>query len=190
MHVDECPRIAKIHVKALHGDFLPSLGEDFLRSCFYPSMAKNPYADVLVAVVDGDVCGFVLAVVEPDRYLRWFLLRNALPILTTLLVRSVANPRCLLEAGAVALRGAPNLGNAGEIAFIAVRSDKQRQGIGPRLVEAANELFRKCEKQVGFTKTLANNHHVIAMYRNRFAGEVYGRLLRCGKVYAVLVWNT
>jgi len=188
MTAEHVRRVAEIHAAALRDDFLPSLGLGFLAKGFYPGCIDNPYADVLVAIQDGEVAGFVLVATDPGRYLRWVVRKQLWRVVLAAVRLAFTRPGRLAEALGIVRSRAPRLEQAGEIACIAVDPSRQRRGIGAALVEAGNERLLAAGLRQAYTKTLAGNEHVIRMYEQRWGARLAARLTIRKKPYVYLVW--
>jgi ribosomal protein S18 acetylase RimI-like enzyme len=187
-HVEQ---VAAIHARELSEDFLPSLGRAFLARSYYPAMLRNPYACVLVAIDGGTqrVAGFVNVAVDPGRYLSWFMRRNMVTLSLALLRLLLIDPKRVLEAIAISRTRVTMPANAGEVAFIAVDRDHQKQGVGAMMVEATNRHLLQRRVTRCLTKTLAHNEHVIDFYVKRWGARVFATTRIVGKTYRYLVWD-
>ena len=69
------PEVVSAHLEAFQGFFLTRLGSRFLAR-FYRAMVDSPDALVFVAMVDGNVAGFVAGTVRPESFFRRLFLRD------------------------------------------------------------------------------------------------------------------
>lgn len=179
--------VARLHCESLPADFLPSLGQRFLARTYYPQMLANPFAEVIVSEVEGRLVGFVNVAADPDRYLGRVIRQRPLAVLFCAVRLLFRDPRRLMEAVLISVARKPQLSSTGEIAFIAVDRESRGLGLGKQLVDAAERYFSSNQLTHGYTKTLASNDHVIAMYRQRGA-RVSHEVSIGNKSYVGLQW--
>ncbi len=164
------PAVARLHASALAGDFLPSLGEPFLRT-FYRSTLKSDLAFGFVQMEEtGELAGFVLGSLNTSAIFRKIIRRNALRLGLSALPAVLRKPNLLLKVaetffypsreGATALQPA-------ELLVIAVCAAQRSHGLGTGLVQALNHEFN----QRG-----VNSYKVTVLQENQRANAFYQRL--------------
>ena len=162
----QAAELAAIHRGALPGDFLPSLGADFLERVYYPATFRSPHGVNFIATEAGRAVGFVTIAHDSSRFTRdvvtgqwprlaYFAARAAMRRPSHLLVS--------LQVVRAALLDRPDP-LPGEIVLIAVDAGHRGRGIGKALVAAALDYLKNHGVDRCRTKTLAANGSVIAMY--------------------------
>lgn len=180
--------LASIHRGALPGDFLPSLGADFLERVYYPATFRSPHGGNLVATAAGRPVGFVTIAHDSPRFTRdvvtgewlrlaYFAARAA--------IRRPSHLRLSLDVVRAALFVRPDP-LPGEIVLIAVDADHRGRGVGKALVDAALQYLRRHGVERCRTKTLAANGAVIAMYEG-LGWHVRDRFRLIGRDYVTIV---
>jgi ribosomal protein S18 acetylase RimI-like enzyme len=187
-HAEEIPAIARIHYASLPDDFLPSLGEDFLRTVYYPAALASANAVTLVARAGGETVGFVTVAHRTGAFTRDVLRGRALTLARYAVRAAWRRPAHLRQSAGVlwsALLGRPDPVQ-GEIVFIAVDAARRGAGLGPRIVDAALGHLRAHGISHCRTKTLAANLGVIRMYE-RLGWTVRDRFRLIGRSYVTLL---
>jgi len=163
---DHLSAVAKIHYRCLPGDFLPSLGLDFLERVYYPAALQSEHAATLVALHNAHPIGFVTVAHDSDSFVR-DIIRAKLLVLVAFALRAGLRDRRHLSRtlqvfrSVVASKTDPV---KGEIVFIAVDQKQAGRGVGKRLVVSALDYLRRKGVRFCRTKTLAQNVGVIKMY--------------------------
>jgi ribosomal protein S18 acetylase RimI-like enzyme len=143
------PVVAQLHTDALAGDFLPSLGEKFLR-VFYRAALRSGLAFGFVQVgVAEKPDGFVLASPDTSALFRRVAAGSALALGWAALPAVLRRPALLGKVGETFLYPAREAEAAGaasgcaELLVIAVAPARRSQGTGAALVAALNETFAR-----------------------------------------------
>jgi len=180
-------RLAQLHHDALPNDFLPSLGQDFLESVYYPAALNSAHGITLVATVADAPVGFVTVAHDADRFMGG-VIRQACISTSYYIARGIVRrPRMFVEVlGLTRTMAGPPDEVRGEIAFIAVDASQRGGGIGTALVRSALDYLAERQVSRCRTKTLAANAGVIDMYR-RLGWNVRDRFWLIGHEYATVV---
>lgn len=169
------PEIARLHAQSLRGDFLPSLGEGFLRVLYRTALARG-MGSGWVWVENGPALGFILGCLDTRAFFRGVLKAAALSLAAAALPSVLGRPALLgrvAETFAYPRREVlPEV--SAELLVIAVAESARRRGIGRQLVSALTEDFRA--RAIGGYKVtvLQSNDPANAFYRGlgfRMAGE-------------------
>ena len=143
MQISHLRRVAKIHAAALAGDFLPSLGVDFLHT-FYRAALSSGAAFGFVLLQSDLPAGFVLGSADTDALFRRVLFRAPLALAWAGLPAILRQPRLLEKVAETFLyphREAVTPVKA-ELVVIAVEPECRSQGAGHALVQALNTVFQ------------------------------------------------
>lgn len=189
MQQEQVHQVAKIHLKALSDDFLPSLGYSFLSNHYYPFCLNNPYTSVLVALENNQVVGFINVANNPDIYLSQIIKSNLLPLSIALLKLTFFNFQRIREAFELIRSRRTKMEDSGEVAFIAVDPMKQGMGVGLKLVEAGNKYFSQVGLKKVYTKTLSSNKPVINLYKKYYQACIIDRIIIGSKSYVYIAWE-
>ena len=91
LSVNHTAQIAKIHEKALSGDFLPSLGAHFLKT-FYAGIVSIPDVYGFVYQDSGEIKGFIVGTVNSERFFFKVLSGNFIKLSFLLMFQLVKKP--------------------------------------------------------------------------------------------------
>ncbi len=134
--------VAALHASRIREGFLVTLGPAFLRR-LYRRVVLSARSFVVVAIVDGEVCGFVGVAENTGALYREFLRHDVLAAAASAVRGIVRRPGAVLETLRYGLRGGEG-GPEAEILATGVGADQSGRGIGTRLVrEAVAELERR-----------------------------------------------
>jgi ribosomal protein S18 acetylase RimI-like enzyme len=67
---DDIQDIVRIHLTTLPGDFLPRLGNRFLRKVFYPGVMDSKHGLVVVQEEGGSICSFIVFAFNAEKLTR------------------------------------------------------------------------------------------------------------------------
>jgi GNAT superfamily N-acetyltransferase len=167
MQASHLKGVAAIHAQALAGDFLPSLGVNFL-NVFYTAALASEAALGCVALTSNTPIGFVLG--SPDmRALFRKVIRGApLQLSQAAIPAIVRRPALLLKVAETFLYPSrePSIDVKAELAVIAVKPEFRNQGLGQALIEALNAEFK--EHKIG-------SYKVTVLQSNQGANRFYAR---------------
>lgn len=180
--------LASIHYHSLPDDFLPSLGQDFLEKVYYPIAITTEYAKTFVGESNGTVCGFITIASDSERFSKEVLSTGLFSLARYALRATFFSPYFSIQSLQVlwsVLASQPDEVDS-EIVFIAVGEEFRGQGLGTILVGSAmqyleGKLIRQCR-----TKTLADNTHVIEMYK-KLGWSIRNRFRLINRDYVVIV---
>jgi ribosomal protein S18 acetylase RimI-like enzyme len=160
--------VARLHAAALAGDFLPSLGEPFLR-VFYRAALESGMAFGFVDTVGKRVRGFVLGSLDTSSLFRQVVLRAAPELGRAALPALLKRPGLLLKVAETFLYPAreAEVRDKTELLVIAVEAEARSRGLGAALVQALNSAFRQHR---------ARSYKVTVLQSNAGANRFYQRL--------------
>jgi len=175
-------QVARLHDTALTG-LLARLGAP-AAVAFYSGCTKSRLAIGFVDVVDGNVRGFVVGSMHPDRLNADVLRRNPFGVVLSLasgVVKRPANLSLLFNSvsgggGAGYDRRAPSL------VYLAVAPDGRRAGVGRSLVEAFSARMRAAGAAYYDLSVDDDNASAIAFYE-QLGFRVTGSYREFGKLH-------
>lgn len=138
----DCLAITKIHMSSLAGDFLPSLGFNFLKT-FYDGVIGKGGVYGFGVFENGKVLGFVVGTTDSSKFFAQALKAHFLKLSLLLTVRLIKNPTLIKNVLETLRYSKKAVGPKAELVVIAVDEDYQGRGIGKLLVEALESAFRK-----------------------------------------------
>ena len=136
-------RCAEIHLREIPDGFLPTFGADFLTH-LYDHIARSERSVLLVALVDGDVLGFICGSYGTGSLYKSFLVRKHLRILGPIARRLFA-PGVLRRVWEILRYPTGVVANdlpGSEILNFCVSRSSQGRGIGRRLFRALCDEYR------------------------------------------------
>ncbi len=162
----DIPSVVDVHLQAFQNFFLSSLGHAFLQE-LYTSILNDPSGMSYVAIVEGQLIGFVAGTDQPAGFYRrlikqrwWrFGLASILPVLRQptiipRLLRAFTMPQQVARGDQIAT-----------LMSIAVLPETQGQQLGKKLVSAFLEECRRREiNQVNLTTDRLKNDFVNEFY--------------------------
>lgn len=140
--LNHIPEIAKIHSQELKSDFLPSLGEEFLR-LLYEGVISKKTAFGYIAHEKGRIVGFIIGTNNMDKFFRSAISANFIKIIYLLILKILANPFLLKNIVETLFYTGKEVGPKAELVVIAVLKKWQGKGIGKRLVKSLENYFEK-----------------------------------------------
>lgn len=138
----DCLAIAKIHTSSLAGDFLPSLGFNFLET-FYDGVIGKGGVYGFGVFKDGRIRGFVVGTRDSSKFFSLALRSNFVKLSFLLLIKLVKKPSLVRNVVETFLYPKKDAGPKAELVVIAVDKDYQGKGVGKLLIEALESAFRK-----------------------------------------------
>ena len=179
------PALAAIHMEGQPGTFLTLLGGEFL-TALYTQIASSPLGFGHVALLDGEVVGFVVATVDTGQLFKEMARRRWVHLAWPLFKRVARHPalfkRVLFALRYPELEQGEGEGEEGaaELLSIGVRADLRSRGIGGRLVEALVEECRAraipaLDVTVDTTNEGANRFYPRHGFRYRKTFKLYER---------------
>jgi ribosomal protein S18 acetylase RimI-like enzyme len=181
--------LALIHAAALPGDFLPGLGQRYLRRLFYPTVLTRPDADLFVLEKSGGVVAFALFVADSDdlssalaadwprliAYASLAVVRR--PSMARVIVGQIRGFDRELDRG---ITGVP------ELYLIASTPHRQSQGLGGSLLEHGLAMLRTRGQDCVVKTSSAGARR----FYERHGFERIGSEHRPGRVLDVLLWSS
>lgn len=137
---EDSKTIALIHQKALFGDFLPSLGFNFL-STFYAGVLGKPGVYGYGFEKEDQVVGFVVGTDDAKGFFGLALRSRFLQLSMFLAVEILKNPFLIKNVLETFLYTSKDKGPKAELVVIAVLNKYQGQGIGKLLTQALENGF-------------------------------------------------
>ena len=132
--------ITEIHREALKGDFLPSLGFNFL-STFYSGVLGKPEVYGFGYKKQGRVVGFVLGTSNSESFFGLALKSKLISLSYFLILEIINNPFLIKNVLETFLYTSKDKGPKAELVVIAVLDKYQGQGIGKILTQALEQGF-------------------------------------------------
>jgi ribosomal protein S18 acetylase RimI-like enzyme len=158
-------QVARIHASALAGDFLPSLGQNFLQ-VFFRTAIKMPGA-VAVVVEDETVAGFVLGCLDSHLFFYDVLKRAAPQLAMAVIVPILKKPALLLKAIETFTYPKRESSNVeAELLIIAMDNSHRHQGGGRILVEQLDREFLARSVREYKLTVLQENSNANRFYQN------------------------
>lgn len=134
--------IAQIHTKSLSGDFLSSLGIDFL-TVFYEGIIGKPGVYGFAYEENKKIHGFVLGTKDSEKFFSLALRSNLLKLSFFLLFQLIKRPKLVKNVLETLLYPKKDTGPKAELVVIAVSEKSQGKGVGKQLVKALEKVFKK-----------------------------------------------
>lgn len=160
--------VARIHARALAGDFLPSLGTNFLR-VFYKGALDQEVGFGFVHVKDGEPGGFVFGSADTRALFKRVMLTRMLALGLAAAPAILRRP-LLLRNAAETFRYPGKEGQSphrAELVVIGIDTQLRGQGVGQSLVGELNRAFRQRGVQA---------YKVTVLQSNQGANRFYQRL--------------
>lgn len=140
--LEDCLSISRIHMNSLKGDFLPSLGIDFL-TAFYEGIIGKPGVYGFVYEEKGKVYGFVLGTKDSEKFFSQALRANFAKLTFLLVLQLIKKPWIIKNVLETFLYTKKEGASKAELVVIAVRKNYQGKGAGKLLVRALEGAFKK-----------------------------------------------
>jgi ribosomal protein S18 acetylase RimI-like enzyme len=173
--------VCEIHIRALQGDFLPSLGHNFLE-ILYAGILGLGLGFGFVATEQGETVGFVLASLDSrDLFGRLIFKRGptlAIRAALAVLRKPWLAPR-VVETFLYPARGG-HVPYKAELIALAVQDTNRGQGVGEALVNSLHEEFRRLGVD-GYKVTVYRSNEGANRFYRRMGGQfahgftLYGR---------------
>lgn len=138
----DVPDIARIHYEALKGDFLPSLGIDFLKS-FYEGIIEKPGVYAFGFFQGTKLQGFVIGSNNSKDFFSQALKSRFLKLALLLLIQIIKKPTLIKKIIESYFYPGKTLGPKAELVVIAINKHFRGKGAGKFLVKALEKAFKK-----------------------------------------------
>jgi len=159
-------QVVQIHLESFRGFFLTILGGNFL-SHYYRGIIREPNAVKLVALDNGEPCGFIVGALNPSGFYAALLKKDWWRFAIAAMPALARRPNNLFRLGRALRRPgeAPKDPEVAELSSIAVRPGFQGRGVGKRLAKAfIEECKRLGATKIYLTTDAEQNEHVNAFY--------------------------
>lgn len=134
--------IAEIHLKALEGDFLPSLGFNFLKT-FYSGIVGKKEVYAFGVFEDDKLQGFVIGAMDSKKFFLAAFKANVLKFTLLLLFQLLKKPALFKNTFETLLYPNKTSGPKAELVVIAINKSFQGKGAGKNLVKILEKEFRE-----------------------------------------------
>lgn len=135
-------QIARIHIDELRGDFLPSLGFNFLKTFYQGIIGKNGIWS-FVYIDKGEIGGFVIGTRDINDLFKEALKANFFRLTFFVGIQLILNPFLIKYVLETYLYPKKDAGPKAELVVIAVLKKFQGKGIGKKLISKLEKVFRK-----------------------------------------------
>lgn len=167
MRREHAARVAEIHCAALSGDFLPSLGKEFL-TVFYQGVFDAGVGFGFVAVEENQPVGFVLASVDTSSLFKQILMSKAIPMGLRVIAALLRQPRLLANVFETFLYPSKeNVPEKAELVVIGFDAAFRGRGLGHQLVNELDNQFRALN---------VHSYKVTVLQENQRANHFYQSL--------------
>ncbi len=138
--LNQASEIAKIHCQALSGDFLPSLGENFLKIFYETAIGKK---DIYTYVVldKGKIGGFILGTRDSKTFFKNAIFSGFIKLMPILMIQVVKNPGLLKKVFESLFYPSKEIGPKAELVIIAISKKYQSKGLGKKLISVLEDRF-------------------------------------------------
>lgn len=157
----DCPATARLHGQSLPDSFFARLGARFLRA-YHRSFIDSPHALALVSAEDGEVDGFLLAVLAPAAHGAHVLRQWGVRLATLGVLALLTRPRLLVvfvqtrsaryvrglwrrRRPAVASAPVTRAGTWAVLSHVAVDGARRRSGAGAALIAALHARVQEVQ---------------------------------------------
>ena len=136
------PQITSIHISELRGDFLPSLGFNFLQSVYQGVIGRKRIWS-FIYIEKGEVGGFIIGTSDMGYFFKEAMRENFLKLAFFLLIKLILNPFLIKNVLETFLYPKKEIGPKAELVVIAVMKKFQGKGIGKKLMLKLEEVFQE-----------------------------------------------
>lgn len=153
--------LAKIHLLEFSSDFLPSLGQSFLR-LLYSDFLQNKNVSVLVEDLDSQVQGFIVGSRDFRSVFKNIIIKNLIKYMLILIPQVIKNPKLIkniIETSFYLKKEGIDTPKA-ELVIIAILKKYQRRGLGRNLTLALEKDF--ISQKIKTYKVSVDSKNVIA----------------------------
>lgn len=139
---DHAARVAELHCAALAGDFLPSLGKEFL-TVFYEGALDLHVGFGFVAMEQDHLVGFVLGSTDTNALFRKVAVSRAIPLGLRVMTAVFRQPSLISNVLETFLYPSKeNVAEKAELVVIGLDTAFRGRGLGRKLVDALDNAFR------------------------------------------------
>lgn len=181
---EHIPELVRTHRQALPEDYLPGLGEEFLRNLFFPFLLRTPSTKTLVCLRKARPVGFIVGCHDSHAFLWQLLAYRPVQLVGYIAQASFRNPKIFFKTVETAFFGSSPVENIlGELFLIAVKPGEQNKGIGRLLVGRLAEEFSGTEDRFLKVKVACRNTQA-----NQFYEKLGFTLIKTARQHGRL-WN-
>lgn len=142
LQLEHAARVAEIHCAALAGDFLPSLGKEFL-TIFYRGVLELEVGFGFVELKEREPVGFVLASSDTSALFKQVMTSRAIPLGLRVIAAVIRRPGLVGNVLETFLYpGKEDVPEKAELVVIGIDAAYRGRGLGRQLVDALNDAFR------------------------------------------------
>lgn len=166
--IEDCGKLAEIHLNSFQGFFLTSLGHDFLKTFYYTVVSSNLH--VGVCVCNGNkLVGFAIGTLHSNGFYRTILKKNKLLYLQLALKLLFKNTKAILrltkKMNKKQTQQVHDDGNYAELLSICVDSSMKNKGLGSLLLkEFEKKIVVNHIKKLSLTTDALNNNTANSFY--------------------------
>ena len=183
MKREHAARVAEIHCAALAGDFLPSLGKEFL-TVFYQGVFDLGVGFGFVVMEDNQLVGFVLGSADTSSLFKQIMMSKTLALGWRVFLALCRHPKLIFNVLETFLYPSKeNVAEKAELVVIGFDAAYRGRGLGSELVDALNAEFRAQG---------VRSYKVTVLQSNQRANNFYlKRGFRCAKEFVLYRknWN-
>lgn len=189
LQVRHAERIALIHAEALAGDFLPSLGANFLKA-FYQAALRSQAVSGFAVLVQEEMVGFILGSSDTRQMFREVIVRAPLALAWAAIPALLRRPALLRNVAETFLYPRREAADSifAELVVIALQPNHRGCGAGKMLVKALNESF--CQQGIVTYKVsvLHNNANALRFYQ-QLGFQAHNTFRLYGKEWDLLTFS-
>ena len=166
MGVSDVPEVVRVHLIAFPGFFLSFLGPRFL--CLYYEECVRHGEIASVAVIQGQLAGFVMGSAHPAQFYSGLVKRRALRFAAVALPAVIKQPQIALRVARALTKpkDARRLDGTATLMSLGVAPDQHGKGIGGKLVAAfLAEARARGSTRVDLTTDKVQNEKTNVFYR-------------------------
>lgn len=175
--------LVEIHIGELRSQFLPSLGEKFLK-LLYRNLLENKKTVIYTTEKRGAVRGYIIGSTDFNRVFKTIILKNFISYIGLIIPQLIKKPRILInlfETIFYTQQSKTSMPKA-ELVVIAVSSKFRRKGLGKNLIIELEKYFksegiRKYKVSVTADKKTANYFYKSLSFKKEYDFFLYGELL-------------
>lgn len=173
------PQITQIHMAELAGDFLPSLGFNFLKTVYEGIIGKKGIWSI-IDIENGKVKGFVIGTRDINYFFREALSANFFKLIFYLCIQLISTPLLIKQVFETYSYPKKDTGPKAELVVIAVSKKSQGDGIGKMLISELEKVFKKEDIKV-YKLTVHQDKNSVNFYehlefKKKGQFSLYGKL--------------
>lgn len=159
--------LARIHLKELHSQFLPMLGNKFLR-LLYANFIKNNQTFVYVSERNKSIQGYIVGAKDFNNVFKVIILNNLTQFLYIIFPQILRKPKILInifETIFYTTKTGVNK-NEGELVVIVVVKKFRNRGIGKKLISVLEKQFYNQNLTEYKVSVTAKNKSAVSFYES------------------------